>query len=276
MLVDDVLFTGRTARAALDALLELGRPRAVQLAVLVDRGHRELPDPRRLRRQEPADQGRPRTSGCVSPRSTAATTAWSSGATKADVKHLFSVDDLGSALRDRGDARSHGVVRRGARGATSRRCRRCGARRSCRCSTRTRPAPGCRSRPRPSGLSADTMTFSVSTSSVKKGESLLDTVQTIEAMGVDAIVVRHASAGAPHRVASWTSAQRDQRGRRPARAPDAGAARRVHAAPPPRSVARRVPRRDRRRHPHSRVARSNVKVFAHARLRARRWSARRR
>ncbi len=50
-------------------------------------------------------------------------------------------------------------------------------------------------------LSADTMNFSVSTSSVKKGESLLDTVQTIDAMGVDAIVVRHAAAGAPHRVA---------------------------------------------------------------------------
>ena len=43
VLVDDVLFTGRTVRAALDALGELGRPRAVQLAVLVDRGHRELP-----------------------------------------------------------------------------------------------------------------------------------------------------------------------------------------------------------------------------------------
>lgn len=43
VIVDDVLFTGRTARAALDALTELGRPRAVQLAVLVDRGHRELP-----------------------------------------------------------------------------------------------------------------------------------------------------------------------------------------------------------------------------------------
>lgn len=43
VLVDDVLYTGRTARAALDALGELGRPRAVQLAVLVDRGHRELP-----------------------------------------------------------------------------------------------------------------------------------------------------------------------------------------------------------------------------------------
>jgi pyrimidine operon attenuation protein / uracil phosphoribosyltransferase len=43
VLVDDVLFTGRTVRAALDALVDFGRPRAVQLAVLVDRGHRELP-----------------------------------------------------------------------------------------------------------------------------------------------------------------------------------------------------------------------------------------
>ncbi|MBN1173445.1 MAG: bifunctional pyr operon transcriptional regulator/uracil phosphoribosyltransferase PyrR [Micromonosporaceae bacterium] len=43
ILVDDVLFSGRTARAALDALQDLGRPKAVQLAVLVDRGHRELP-----------------------------------------------------------------------------------------------------------------------------------------------------------------------------------------------------------------------------------------
>jgi aspartate carbamoyltransferase catalytic subunit len=55
-------------------------------------------------------------------------------------------------------------------------------------------------------LSADTMTFSVSTSSVKKGESLLDTVQTIEAMGIDAIVVRHGAAGAPHRIVNWTDA----------------------------------------------------------------------
>lgn len=43
ILVDDVIYTGRTARAALDALIDLGRPRAIQLAVLVDRGHRELP-----------------------------------------------------------------------------------------------------------------------------------------------------------------------------------------------------------------------------------------
>jgi pyrimidine operon attenuation protein/uracil phosphoribosyltransferase len=43
VLVDDVLFTGRTVRAALDAINDHGRPRSVQLAVIVDRGHRELP-----------------------------------------------------------------------------------------------------------------------------------------------------------------------------------------------------------------------------------------
>lgn len=43
ILVDDVLYTGRTVRAALDAIIDMGRPRSIQLAVLVDRGHRELP-----------------------------------------------------------------------------------------------------------------------------------------------------------------------------------------------------------------------------------------
>ena len=43
ILVDDVLYTGRTIRAALDAIIDMGRPKAIQLAVLVDRGHRELP-----------------------------------------------------------------------------------------------------------------------------------------------------------------------------------------------------------------------------------------
>jgi aspartate carbamoyltransferase catalytic subunit len=55
-------------------------------------------------------------------------------------------------------------------------------------------------------MAADTMNFSVGSSSVNKGESLRDTVQTIEAMGVDCIVVRHASAGAPWRVAEWVDA----------------------------------------------------------------------
>ncbi|MEM7288076.1 MAG: aspartate carbamoyltransferase catalytic subunit [Actinomycetota bacterium] len=55
-------------------------------------------------------------------------------------------------------------------------------------------------------LSADTLNFSVSSSSVKKGESLRDTVETISAMGVDGIVVRHGSAGVPIQITQWTDA----------------------------------------------------------------------
>jgi aspartate carbamoyltransferase catalytic subunit len=55
-------------------------------------------------------------------------------------------------------------------------------------------------------LSADTMNFSVASSSVKKGESVRDTILTIEAMGVDAVVVRHGSAGVPRQIAGWTDA----------------------------------------------------------------------
>jgi len=55
-------------------------------------------------------------------------------------------------------------------------------------------------------LSADTANFSVGVSSVNKGESLRDTARVIEAMGVDAVVVRHSSSGAPHRIAGWVDA----------------------------------------------------------------------
>lgn len=55
-------------------------------------------------------------------------------------------------------------------------------------------------------LSADVVNFSVSSSSTKKGESLRDTVETIAAMGIDGVVVRHASSGAPARIAEWTDA----------------------------------------------------------------------
>jgi aspartate carbamoyltransferase catalytic subunit len=55
-------------------------------------------------------------------------------------------------------------------------------------------------------LSADVVNFSASGSAVDKGESLKDTARTIEAMGVDAIVIRHGSSGAPHRLAQWVSA----------------------------------------------------------------------
>src|SRR5271170_3176186 len=52
-------------------------------------------------------------------------------------------------------------------------------------------------------LSADVLSLAVASSSVKKGESLRDTVETVEALGIDAIIIRHSSAGAPHQVARW-------------------------------------------------------------------------
>ena len=55
-------------------------------------------------------------------------------------------------------------------------------------------------------LSADTMSFAVSSSSVNKGESVRDTIETIEAMGIDAVVVRHRSSGVPAQIAGWTNA----------------------------------------------------------------------
>ncbi|HEV8063987.1 MAG TPA: aspartate carbamoyltransferase catalytic subunit [Acidimicrobiales bacterium] len=55
-------------------------------------------------------------------------------------------------------------------------------------------------------LSADVMTFTASTSSLEKGESLRDTIETVDAMGVDVMVVRHKSSGVPHLVRQWTSA----------------------------------------------------------------------
>ena len=70
------------------------------------------------------------------------------------------------------------------------------------CSTRTRLSFETAAR----RLSADIMNFAVSTSSTHKGESLRDTVETIEAMGIDAVVVRHHAAGVPWQVAGWTEA----------------------------------------------------------------------
>ncbi|MCU1456826.1 MAG: aspartate carbamoyltransferase [Actinomycetia bacterium] len=111
-------------------------------------------------------------------------------------------------------------------------------------------------------LSADTMSFTISSSSVKKGESLLDTVQTIEAMGIDAIVVRHHAAGAPHRIAQWTDASvinaGDGRHEHPTQALLDCFTLRRHRGP---SLAgsRIAIVGDIR---HSRVARSNVKAFA--------------
>ena len=77
-------------------------------------------------------------------------------------------------------------------------------------------------------LSADTLNIAVAASSVLKGETLVDTAMNIEAMAPDMIVLRHASSGACHLLSRICRVAHHQRRRRHARAPDAGAARRVH------------------------------------------------
>ncbi len=97
-------------------------------------------------------------------------------------------------------------------------------------------------------LSADVLSLAVASSSVKKGESLRDTVETVEAMGIDAIIIRHSSAGAPHQVARWVDrAHVINAGRRLARAPDPGPAGLLHRAPGPGRAQGRRARRARHR-----------------------------
>ena len=194
VLVDDVLFTGRTIRAALGALSDYGRARAVQLAVMVDRGHRELPIRpdyvgRNLptRRDEMVDVSE---AGSGHRRRAAKMT-----------RHLLSVTDLGADGIEEVLHLTDSFVE-----VSSRAIPRVPALRGKTVvslffedSTRTRLSFETAAR----RLSADVMTFSVGSSSVNKGESLRDTVETIEAMGIDAVVVRHSGSGVPWQVARW-------------------------------------------------------------------------
>ena len=116
-------------------------------------------------------------------------------------------------------------------------------------------------------LSADVVNLSSSGSAIEKGESLKDTVQTLSAYRPDLIVIRSPHVGAAHLVARWADAARRQRGRRQARAPDPGAARRVRPARPHR-LARRREHLDRRRR--AALARG---ALEHPRLHAR-WAPR--
>jgi len=176
VLVDDVLYSGRTIRAALDAISDLGRPRAVQLAVLVDRGHRELP----IR----ADFVGKNLGGTM--------------------RHLLSAADLS---RDEAVQILDTAAQMAA--TQSREIKKLPTLRGRTVinlffedSTRTRISFETAAK----RLSADVINFSAKGSSVSKGESLKDTALTLAAMGADAVVIRHQSSGAPHTLAhaGWT------------------------------------------------------------------------
>ncbi len=205
ILVDDVLYSGRTVRAALDALGDIGRPRAVQLAVLVDRGHRELPiradyvgknlpdlaargRPGAAERDGRAGRGRPRPER-------------HRDGGRPMIRHLISAGDLSrdDALlildtAEELDQVSDRSIRKlpTLRGRTV-------VNLFYEDSTRTRISFEAAAK----RLSADVINFSAKGSSVAKGESLKDTALTLEAMGADAVVIRHGASGAPHRLAGW-------------------------------------------------------------------------
>ena len=125
MLVDDVLYTGRTARAGIEALFDYGRPARVQLAVLADRGHRELPiRPDYVGKNLPTARSERVTS--ASPRSTASTRSTHHGARGGGRREApASIEDLDRAgierILDRRATFAEVSERR------SRRCRRCAA-----------------------------------------------------------------------------------------------------------------------------------------------------
>ena len=203
MLVDDVLFSGRTIRAALDALNDIGRPRAVRLAVLVDRGHRELPI-----RADFVGKNLPTSLGeTVQVRLTefdgedAVTIAGTDDRGGAAMKrHLLSAADL-----TRDDAELILDTAEEMRSLADRPIKKLPTLRGrtvvnlffedC---TRTRISFEAAAK----RLSADVINFSAKGSSLSKGESLKDTALTLEAMGADAVVIRHWASGAPHRLAN--------------------------------------------------------------------------
>ena len=255
MIVDDVLYTGRTVRAAIDAIFDYGRPARVQLAVLVDRGHRELPirpdyvgknlptsqDQRVNVRVEEVDGVDEVTIGPadrVEDQSRMSPTRMP--------RHLISIDDLDRAGIERILDRAESFAE-----VSGREIKKVPALRGrtvvnlfYEASTRTSSSFELAAK----RLSADVVSIRSAGSSVDKGESLKDTVQTLSAYDPAAIVIR--SPARRRRPARRRLDRRrgDQRRRRQARAPDPGAARRVHAAPPPR-LARRRQHLDRRRRP---------------------------
>ena len=151
--------------------------------------------------------------------------------------------------------------------ARSRRCRRCAGGWCSTSSTRPRRARAARSSWRPSASRRTSSTSSASGSSVEKGESLKDTVLTLCAHKPDAIVIRTPWAGAAELVSRWTQRGDRQRRRRQARAPDAGAARRLHAAPPARRARRAIDLDRRRRRPLARRALEHPRLPADGRER---------
>ena len=251
VLVDDVLYTGRTVRAAIDALFDYGRPARVQLAVLADRGHRELPiRPDYVGKNLPTAPGERvnvRLEETDGTDEVAITPADTRRDPKEDVmKHLLGVEDLSREEMERILERAESfaeVGRRDIKKVPTLRGRTI-VNLFYEASTRTLSSFELAAK----RLSADVVSVKSAGSSVDKGESLKDTVATLSAYDPAAIVIRSPSrrGGRPGRRVDRGVG--DQRRRRQARAPDPGPARRLHPAPA-RRLARGPRHLDRRGRP---------------------------
>ena len=213
VLVDDVLFTGRTVRAAIDALFDYGRPQRVQLAVLADRGHRELPiradyvgknlptsrDERVFVRLEEHDEVDEVAIGL-----TEKAAASAARERRGPVRHLLAIEDLDRAeierIMERADSFAE-VGRRDIKKVPTLRGRTVVSL-FYESSTRTSASFELAAK----RLSADLVSIKASGSSVDKGESLKDTIATLSAYEPEAIVIRSPHAGAAKLVAGWTDA----------------------------------------------------------------------
>ena len=206
VLVDDVLFTGRTVRAAIDALFDYGRPERVQLAVLCDRGHRELPiRPDYVGKNLPT--ARPERVNVRLEESDGVDEVTISEPLAAEVtrmRHLLAIEQLSreeiEAILDRAESFAE-VGRRDIKKVPTLRGRTVVSL-FYESSTRTSSSFELAAK----RLSADLVSVKAAGSSVEKGESLKDTVATLSAYDPAAIVIRHPHAGAAQMVAGWTAA----------------------------------------------------------------------
>ena len=206
VLVDDVLFTGRTVRAAIDALFDYGRPQRVQLAVLCDRGHRELPiRPDYVGKNLPTGA---RGAGQRAPRGARRRRRGDDLRAAAGrggrMRHLLSIEQLSKAeieaILDRAESFAE-VGRRDIKKVPTLRGRTV-VTLFYESSTRTSSSFELAAK----RLSADLVSVKAAGSSVDKGESLKDTVATLSAYEPAAIVLRHPHAGAAQLVAEWADA----------------------------------------------------------------------
>ena len=223
ILVDDVLYTGRTIRAAIDALLDYGRPARVQLAVLADRGHRELPiRPDYVGKNLPTSRDERVQVQLVEVDEidrVVLVAEVGGGGRMTDLhvvpgellpprtperRHLLSVGDLGRDDVERllATARSFALSQERESKKLPTLRGRLVVNLFFESSTRTSASFELAAK----RLSADTLSLKSSGSSVDKGESLKDTALTLSAYEPDVIVIRHPQIGAPHLVARVTDA----------------------------------------------------------------------